>query len=100
MLRHTNRPDARPAAAVRNAKGLMQIEMTNVGAVIAGATKAALCVHVRTVHVNLAAVPVHDLANLANARLAHAVRARLRPPSLADRPNRYPRLSTSRSPRL
>src|SRR4029453_18501135 len=35
MLRHTNRPHTRTAAAVRNAKRFVQIQMTNVCAVIA-----------------------------------------------------------------
>ena len=36
MFRHANRPDARPAAAVRNAKRLVQIQMADVRADEAG----------------------------------------------------------------
>ena len=42
-----------------------------------GAGQADLRVHVRAVHVNLAAVRVDDFANLADGFLEHAVRARI-----------------------
>ena len=75
MFRHANRPDARAAAAVRNAKRLVQIQMADVRADEAGRVKADLRVHVRAVHVDLAAVRVDDFANLADGFLEHAVRA-------------------------
>ena len=77
MLRHADRADAGTAAAVRNAKGLVQIEMANVGADVARAAEADLRVHVRAVHVNLAAVRVHDFANLADGRFENAVGGRI-----------------------
>ena len=67
MFRHADRPHARPAAAVRNAKGFVQIQMANVRADVAGAAEADLRVHIRAVHVNLAAVLVNDFANLLDA---------------------------------
>ena len=76
MFRHANRPDARAAAAVRNAKRLVQIQMADVRADVARAAKADLRVHVRAVHVNLAAVRVDDVADLADGFLENAVRAR------------------------
>src|SRR5438046_5730739 len=78
MFRHANRSDARPAAAVRNAKRLVQIQMADVRADEAGAGEADLRVHVRAVHVNLAAVRVDDFANLLDAVLENAVRGRIR----------------------
>ena len=39
MFGYTDRSDSRAAAAVWDAKRLVQIQMTNIGAVIAGATK-------------------------------------------------------------
>ena len=56
MFRHADRADAGTAAAVRNAKGLVQIEMANIRADVARPAKADLRVHVRAIHVNLAAV--------------------------------------------
>ena len=78
MFRDANRPDARSAAAVRDAKRFVQIQMADVRADEAGAGEADLRVHVRAVHVNLAAVRVDDFANLADGRLEHAVRAGIR----------------------
>src|SRR5438128_12008849 len=78
MFRYADRPNTRAAAAVRNAESFMQIQMANIGAVIARTAKTALRVHVSAVHVNLAAVFMYDLANLANGRLENPVRARIR----------------------
>ena len=75
MFRHADRAHARPAAAVRNAKGFVQIEMADVRADVAGAGEADLRVHVRAVHVNLAAVRVDDVADLEDGFLEHAVGA-------------------------
>ena len=78
MFRHANRPDAGPAAAVRNAKRLVQIQMAHVRADEAGRSQTDLRVHVRAVHINLAAVRVDDFANLADGFLEHAMRAGIR----------------------
>src|SRR5439155_4289430 len=56
MFGHADRPNTWAAAAVRNTKRLMQVQMANVGAVIARTAKAALRIHIGAVHVNLAAV--------------------------------------------
>ena len=77
MFRHTDRPNAGTAPAVRDAKCFVQIQMTNIGAVIARPAKTALRIHISAVHVNLAAVLVHDLANLADRRFENAVCARI-----------------------
>ena len=77
MLRHADRADARAAAAVRNAESLVQIEVANIGADIARAAKADLRVHVRAIHVNLAAVVVHDLADFADGGFKNAVGRRI-----------------------
>jgi hypothetical protein len=74
MFGYTDRSYTRAAAAVWDAKRLVQIQMTNIGAVIAGATKTDLRIHVCAVHVNLAAMRVNDVANFANRRLEYAVR--------------------------
>ena len=69
MLGDADRPHARAAAAVRNAECLVQIEMANIRADVAGAAEADLRIHVRAIHVNLAAVGMNDLANFADGRL-------------------------------
>ena len=77
MFGNTDRTDAGTATAVRDAKSLVQIQMANVRAIIAGAAKTDLRVHVCAVHVNLPAVRVHDLANLPDSCFENAVRARI-----------------------
>ena len=47
MGRDRNRPHARPATAMGDAKGLVQVEVTNVGAIVAGPAQPHLRVHVR-----------------------------------------------------
>ena len=70
---HADRPHARAAAAVGNAEGLVQVEVADVGADVARAAEADLRVHVGAVHVDLAAVLVHDPADLPDRALEHAV---------------------------
>ena len=55
-----DRPHAGAAAAVRDAEGLVQVEVADVGADVARAAEADLRVHVGAVHVDLAAVLVDD----------------------------------------
>ncbi len=77
MFGHADRPHARPAAAVRNAKSLVQIQMAHIRPDVRRPAKADLRVHVRAVHVNLPAVRVDDFANLPDGFLEHAVRGRI-----------------------
>src|SRR5437868_4407279 len=77
MCGNADGADARPAAAVWNAKGLVQIQVAHVRADIARATEAYLRVHVGAVHVNLAAAVVHDFANFADRCFENTVRTRV-----------------------
>ena len=72
-----DRPHARAAAAVRDAEGLVQVQVADVGAVVARPAQADLGVHVRAVEIDLAAVGVHDVADLAHRLLEDAVRRRV-----------------------
>jgi hypothetical protein len=74
---HADRAHARAAAAVRDAERLVQVQVADVGADVAGAAQADLRVHVRAVHVHLPAVLVHDRADLADRLLEHAVGRRV-----------------------
>ena len=74
----TDRADTRAAAAVGDAEGLVQIEMADVGADVAGTAQADLRVHVGAVHVDLPARGVHELAHLGDRRFKDAVRRRVR----------------------
>ena len=74
MRLDADRSHAGAAAAMRNAERLVQIEMADVGAVIAGPRQADLRVHVGAVEIDLAAMAVHDVADLADVLLEHAMR--------------------------
>jgi hypothetical protein len=69
--------DAWPAAAVRNAEGLVEIEVAHVAAELAGRGHADERIHVGAVHVHATAVAMHDFAEPLHLRLEHAVRARI-----------------------
>ena len=77
MFGDANRANARPAAAVRDAKGFVQVEVADIRPNVAGAGQADLRVHVRAVHINLSAVRVDDVANLADGFLEHTMGARI-----------------------
>src|SRR5947209_18549810 len=62
---------------MRDTKSFVQVEMANVGADIAGTTETDLGVHVRAVHVNLAAVGMNHVANLADRGFENAVGGRV-----------------------
>ena len=78
MRLHADRTDTRAAAAVRDAERLVQVEVRHVGAELARLGDADERVEVRAVEVHLAAVLVHDRADLADLLLVHAVRRRVR----------------------
>jgi hypothetical protein len=61
-------------AAVRDAEGLVEIEMANVGPDVGGTAQAHLGVHVCPIHINLAAIRVNDLADLFDRFFENAVR--------------------------
>ena len=73
MRLHADRAHAGAAAAVGNAEGLVQIEMADIGAVIAGARQADLRVEIGAVEIDLAAMAMHDVADLADLLLEHAM---------------------------
>ena len=78
VRRDADRPHARPTAAVRNGERLVQVQMANVGADRRGAGQPNLRIHVRAVHVDLAAELVNDVADFLNRILEHAMRRRIR----------------------
>ena len=75
--RTADRPDARPAAAVRDAERLVQVEVETSPPNSPGLRVAQQRVEVGAVDVHLPAVLVHDLAELGDAVLVDAVRRRV-----------------------
>ena len=74
MFLDTDRSHARTTATVRYAEGLVEVQMGDVAAVVAGPTESDLGVHIGTVEVYLTARLVHELAHVADRLLEHAVR--------------------------
>ena len=56
LRRDTDRPHARTTAAMRDAEGLVQVEMADVRSQITGARQTHHRIHVRPVHVHLSTV--------------------------------------------
>src|ERR1700674_2959189 len=73
MCLDADRSHAGAAAAMRNAERLVQIEMADIGAVIAGPRQPDLRIHVGAVEIDLAAMAMHDVADLADMLLEHAM---------------------------
>ena len=69
--------DSWPTSTVRDAEGLVQVQMADVRADVAGAGQPHLRVHVRAVHVNLPAMGVDDFTNLLARLLEDAVGGRI-----------------------
>src|ERR1700744_1432043 len=77
MLAHADRSHAGAAAAMRDAECLVQVEMADIRAVIAGPGQPDLRIHVGAVEIDLAAMAMHDVADLADMFLEHAVSGRI-----------------------
>ena len=74
---HADRTHARPAAAVRNAEGLVQVEVAHVAAELARRRHADQRIHVCAVYIDTSAVGVHQLAEFLDLRFKYAVGARV-----------------------
>src|SRR5690606_16061077 len=72
-----DRPHARSTAAVRDAEGLVQVQVRHVGAELAHPGQSDQRVQVGPVDVDLSARVVHQAADLAHGVLVHAVRGRV-----------------------
>src|ERR1700757_3559789 len=73
MRSYADRAHAWAAAAMGNAEGLVQVEMADIGAVIAGPRQADLRVQIGTVEIDLSAIDMNDVADLADVLLEHAM---------------------------
>ena len=85
MLLDADRPHARPAATVRNAECLVQIDVRDVAADVGQRRKPDERVEIRAVDVHLAAGCVDDRADFADLGLEDAVRGRVRQHDRAER---------------
>ena len=85
MRRDSDRPHPRSTATVRYRERLVQVDVTHVGADLGGAGQSHLRVHVRAVHVDLSAIPMHDVTDVANRILEHPVGRRIGDHERAER---------------
>ncbi len=74
MRRHTNGTHSRTASTVRNTESLVEVEVANVSANVAGTRHTNHGVHIGAVHVDLAPILVHNLADRRNSLFKHTVR--------------------------
>jgi hypothetical protein len=77
MSGDADRPHTRTAAAVRDAEGLVEVQVTDVGTEVTRARESDHRVHVRAVEIDLAAVLVDDATALDDPLLEDAVRRRI-----------------------
>ncbi len=77
MLGHRHRSHSGPAPAVRDAEGLVQVQVAHVAAERPGPREPHQRVQVGAVHVDLPARLVHGVADLAHPRFEHPVRGRV-----------------------
>ena len=77
MFCDTDWSHAGAASAVRDRKGLVQIQMTYICANVARTGESDLCVHVCAVHIDLSAIGVDDAGDLGDALLVDAMCARV-----------------------
>ena len=77
MRANADRPHARTAAAMGNAEGLVQVEVADIAADLAGLRKPDHGIEVRPVDIDLSAMVMGDFANLAHGVLEHAMGGRI-----------------------
>src|SRR4029077_4196879 len=78
MCLHAYGSDTGTAPSMRDTEGLMQIEVANVCAEIAGPAESHQRVQIRAVHKDLSSVAVNKVADLRDILLEHAMGRRVR----------------------
>ena len=73
MSGHPYRPHPRPAPSMGDAECLMEIEVADVSSIHAWLAQTNLGIEVGAIEIDLAAMFVHHVAELANAGFKHAV---------------------------
>ena len=73
MRPDADRAHAGAATAMRDAERLVQIEMADIGAVVAGPRQPDLRVQIGAIEIDLATMAMHDVADLADVLLEHAM---------------------------
>src|SRR5262249_56914875 len=74
MFFHADRTHAGAAPAMRDAKGLVKVEMADVSAISSRLRQPDLRVEIGAVEIDLSAMGMNDSANFANFGFEHAMR--------------------------
>ena len=74
MFGYANWPNTRTTAPMRNGISLVQVQVANIGTDTARIGQPHLCIHIGTIHVDLSAITVDNVAHFDNRRLEHPVR--------------------------
>src|SRR5262245_22550686 len=74
MRLYADRSHARSTAAMRNAEGLVQIEMANVRPVVARPRQPDLRIQIGAIEVHLTAMVMHDIADRSGRTFEDAMR--------------------------
>lgn len=77
MRTYPDRADTRPAATVRDTERLVQIQVADVAAELAGSRQTHECIEIRTVDVHLPAGVVHGTADVLDLVFVHAMGRRV-----------------------
>ena len=77
MRLHADGSNAWTAPSVRNAEGLMQIQVADIRTEVGWPAEAHKRVHIRAIHVDLSPVIVNDIADLHNALLEYPMGGRI-----------------------
>src|SRR5580704_14861727 len=68
-----DRAHAGATAAMRNTERLVQVEMADIGAVVAGPRQSDLRIQIRTVEIDLPTMAMHDVADFADVLFEYAM---------------------------
>lgn len=77
MARHADRSHSRTAAPMGDAKGLVQIQVADIRADIARAAESHLGIHIGSIHIDLSAMCMDDLADASHIRFEDPVSRRV-----------------------
>ena len=73
MLCNADGTYTRTTASVRHCKGLVQVEVADIGTNITGISQTYLCIHICTIHIYLTSRIVYGIYNLSDTTLEYAV---------------------------
>jgi hypothetical protein len=74
MGRHSNRTDTRPTTTVRDAEGLVQIQVADISPKRARPAEPNLRIQIGSIEIHLPSVLMHERTDFTNTNLKHSMR--------------------------